>query len=162
MVRISIARLATQIIKGQLYTVKGDSMSPLFEDGERILISRAAYDGAKPDRGDVVIVRDPRTPSVHYLKRIVGLPLEEVRLFDGMLYIDGAHLPEPYLGGLPAYVGLDDRTWKLGERDYFVLGDNRAHSTDSRDFGTIDANFILGKAWFRIWPRQRWGRIDVV
>ena len=162
MVRISIARIATHIIKGQLYTVKGDSMSPSFEGGERILVSRAAYDGAKPDRGDVVILRDTRTPSVHYLKRIVGLPLEEVRLFDGMLYIDGAHLPEPYLGGLPAYVGLDDRTWKLGERDYFVLGDNRAHSTDSRDFGTIDANFIPGKAWFRIWPRQRWGRIDVV
>ncbi|MCH7745478.1 MAG: signal peptidase I [Chloroflexi bacterium] len=161
MMRISIARLATQIIRSQLYTVKGDSMSPSFEHGERILVSRAAYDSATPVRGDVVIACAPRTSSLRYLKRIVGLPLEEVRLFDGTLYIDGAHLPEPYLGGLPAYVGLDDRTWKLGERDYFVLGDNRAHSTDSRDFGSIDANLILGKAWFRIWPLQRWGRINV-
>jgi len=161
MVRISIARLATHIIKGQLYTVKGDSMSPSFEHGERLLVSRAAYESATPARGDAVIARDPRTPSLLYLKRIVGLPLEEVHLFDGMLYINGAHLPEPYLGGLPAYVGLDDKAWKLGDSDYFVLGDNRAHSTDSRDFGPIDVNLILGKAWFRIWPRQRWGRIDV-
>ena len=135
MMRISIARLATQIIRSQLYTVKGDSMSPSFEHSERILVSRAAYDSATPVRGDAV--------------------------FDGTLYINGARLPEPYLGGLPAYVGLDDKTWRLGERDYFVLGDNRAHSTDSRDFGPIDAKLILGKVWFRIWPLQRWGRIDV-
>jgi signal peptidase I len=157
MVRISITRLATRIVRSKLYKVEGDSMSPSFEHGERLLVSRAAYDCATPDRGDAVIARDPKNPSLHYLKRIIGLPLEEVRLFDGMLHVNGAHLPEPYLGGLPAYVGLDDKTWKLGERDYFVLGDNRAHSTDSRDFGPIDAKLILGKARFRFWPRQRWG-----
>ena len=159
MVRLSIARLAIHIIKGQLYTVKGDSMSPSFEHSERLLVSRAAYDGATPARGDAVIACDPRTPSIHYLKRIVGLPLEEIHLFDGILYVNGAHLREPYLRGLPAYVGLDDKSWKLGKHDYFVLGDNRAHSTDSRDFGPIDAKLIFGKAWFRIWPRQRWGAI---
>ena len=104
-------------------------------------------------------MRDSQNPKRRYLKRIVGLPGEEVRLSEGMLLIDGERLAEPYLGGLPASPGLGDQQWKLRDGEYFVLGDNRAHSTDSREFGPVGLGLIVAKAWFRCWPPTRWGTV---
>ncbi len=143
---------------GRLWLVKGESMSPSFRSGELLLVGAAAYRGAAAGRGNVVIVGDPRGTGEHYLKRVVGLPGEEVRLADGMLFIDGVHLPEPYLGGLPSVVGLDCSRWRLSGGEYFVLSDNRAHGTDSRDFGPIGRKLIIGRVRFRVWPPCRWGR----
>lgn len=145
----------TGAISTQLYRVTGDSMRPSFEPGEWLLVSRRAYHRATPTRGELVIVRDPRDLARLYLKRVVGLPGEEVRLFEGMLYINGSYLPEPYLGGLPAYLGLEENVWKLGEGEYFVMGDDRAHSTDSRHFGPVRRELIVGRAWLRLWPPER-------
>ena len=142
-----------------LYSVWGTSMAPSLHSGDRLLMSRRAYRRALPGRGDVVVVRDPRDPSEHYLKRVVGMPSEEVRLAEGMLFIDGRQLAEPYLGGLPASPGLSEAGWTLGEDQYFVMGDNRAHSTDSREFGPIALPDIIGKVRFRWWPLARWGRV---
>ena len=158
-VNVSLVSRAVGILKLQLYTVRGDSMSPSFAPGDRLLVSRTAYRGRLPSRGDVVVVRDPREAGGRYLKRIVGLPGEEVRLFEGLLLVDGGYMAEPYLRGLPACPGLGGRAWKLAGDQYFVMGDNRAHSTDSRQFGPVGPGHIVGRAWFRWWPPGRRGRV---
>ena len=135
-------------------------MRPAFAPGERLLVSTNAYKKVRPSRGDVVVFKDPREPARRSLKRVVGLPDEEIRLSDGMLFVDGEHHLEPYLQGLPATVGLDHQSWRLGEDEYFAMGDNRAHSTDSRHFGPLAPELIIGKTWFRCWPLSRWGSIS--
>ena len=135
-------------------------MRPAFAPGERLLVSTNAYRKVRPSRGDVVVFKDPREPARRSLKRVIGLPEEEVRLSDGMLYIDGEHHFEPYLGGLPATVGLGHRSWSLRRDEYFVMGDNRAHSTDRRLQGPLEAELLVGKAWFRCWPPRRWGSLS--
>ncbi len=124
-----------------------------------MLVDAGAYEAVSPLRGDLVIARDPRAPRTRYLKRIVGLPGEEVCVTEGVLTIDGSVLPEPYLDGLPASLGLESKTWRLRDGEYFVMGDNRAHSTDSREFGPVASRDILGKATRRVWPLTRWGRV---
>ena len=142
-----------------LYAVKGDSMTPSFQPGDRLLVSPGAYGHEPPARGDVVIVDRPEAAGESYLKRIVGLPEEEVRLSEGYLLIDGEHLVEPYLGGLPASLGLEERIWKLAQDEIFVMGDNRARSTDSREFGPVGVGLIVARVWFRWWPLRRRGRV---
>ena len=100
----------------------------------------------------MVVLRNPREPDAHDLKRVVGLPGETVLLAAGSLYVDGAHLPEPYLGGLPASVGLECRDWTLADDEFFALSDNRARGTDSRHFGPVRRSAIVGKVWFKVWP----------
>lgn len=90
---------------------------------------------------------------------MVGLPGEEVRLVDGVVLIEGEQLKEPYLGGLPAAPGLEEGRWRMNDGECFVMGDNRAHSTDSRAYGPIRLDSIVGEARFLIWPPSRWGRV---
>ena len=125
-------------------------MEPSYRTGDLLLVGPLRR--GTPARGDVVVLRDPREPDAHDLKRVVGLPGETLRLDDGSLYVDGAHLPEPYLGGLPASLGLERGEWSLPGDRFFVLSDNRAHGTDSRHFGPVRRAAILGRAWCRVWP----------
>ena len=134
----------------RLYLIRGRSMEPSYRSGDLLLVGPLGR-GA-PARGDVVVLRNPREPDAHDLKRVVGLPGETVRLADGSLCVDGAHLPEPYLDGLPASLGLERRDWTLSGDRFFVLSDNRAGGTDSRHFGPVRRAAILGKAWIRLWP----------
>lgn len=140
----------------RIYRVRGRSMLPSIRDGDRLLVSTGAAEGRR-SRGEVVVYRRPGANPAYSLKRVVGLPGEEMRLRDGMLLIDGEHHVEPYLGGLPAAVGLGDRSWRVGAKEYFIMGDNRAHSKDSRHHGPIEAELIVGRAWLRIWPPDRLG-----
>ncbi len=140
----------------KLYLIRGRSMEPSYRSGDLLLV-RTLGRGA-PARGDVVVLRNPREPEVHDLKRVVGLPGESIRLADGSLYVDGAHLPELYLGGLPASLGLERRDWTLPADRYFVLSDNRARGTDSRHFGPVRRAAILGTVYFKVWPVRRLGR----
>ncbi len=142
----------------RIYTVRGESMLPSISDGERLLVSTGVVKGGQ-SRGEIVVYRRPGASPAHSLKRVVGMPGEKIRLSDGMLFIDGEHHAEPYLGGLPAAVGLGDRSWRLDAEEYFVMGDNRAHSTDSRHHGPIGADTIVGRAWLRIWPPDRMGSL---
>ena len=134
-------------------------MVPSFRAGDCLLVSRWGNRGEALSRGDVAVIVDPADGGRLQLKRVVGLPGEEVRLNEGVLLIDGEHYPEPYLGGLPSSVGLGDSRWHLGEGQFLVLGDNRAHSTDSRSFGPIEAELVRGVARFRCWPMSRWGPV---
>ena len=135
-----------------LYRVAGDSMGPSVLQGDWLLVDTRAYEVAAPLRGDLVIARDPRASRTRFLKRIVGLPGEDVCLSEGVLTIGGSILHEPYLGGLPASVGLESNIWNLRNGEYFIMGDNRAHSTDSREFGPVELRLIVGRATRRVWP----------
>ena len=105
------------------------------------------------------MVRDQRNGEKADLKRVVGLPGERIEQTEGLLLIDGGRLTEPYLQGLPSMVGLEENTWTLADEEYFVLGDNRAHSTDSREFGPVRDEDIVGTALFRYWPLHRLGPV---
>ena len=129
-------------------------MAPGLLPGDRLLVERRAAAA-----GDVVVVNDPRDTRMEFLKRIVGLPGDRVAFEDGRLLLDDAPVAEPYLRGLPQVLGLEAAEWSLGEAEYFVLGDNRAHTTDSRTFGPVDAARIVGRAWFRYWPLSKVGPV---
>ena len=138
-----------------IYMVRGESMTPSLANGDLVVVSRRAI-----SRGALVVAPDPRDVNRTSIKRVVGLEGEEVRLADGIVLIDGKEMGEPYLGGLPASPGLAVGKWKLGDGECFVMGDNRAHSTDSRDYGPVASSSVTGRAWYRVWPFVRWGRVD--
>ena len=138
----------------QPHRIKGESMNPNFADGELILTEKVSYYIYKPQRGDVVVFKAPKTTRVDFIKRIIGLPGENVKIEDGTVFINGQKLIEPYetqktQGGMSI---------TLLENQYFVLGDNREASSDSRSFGPIERNTIKGKAWLVYWPITRSGR----
>ena len=134
----------------------GRSMLPAIRPGDWLLVSSRGASHLK--RGDVIVHVAIQDGNDKWVKRVVGLPGEEVRLREGGIYINGELLHEPYLGGLPPSLGLDDRAWNVGDRAYFVMGDNRAHSTDSRDYGSVSLASVLGRVVGRIWPPTGWGR----
>lgn len=132
----------------QPHRVKGESMMPNFHDGELLLTEKVTYRFSQPDRGDVIVFRAPNTTNVDYIKRVIGLPGEQVRVKDGSVFINGEKLDEPYETQLTS--GTEEVT--IGEDQYFVLGDNRGASSDSRSFGLISKNAIRGRTWLVYWP----------
>jgi signal peptidase I len=144
-------------------------MLPTLVSGQYLLVSRLAYLLDPPRRGDVVVLHDPGQPGVECIKRIIGLPGERLELQDGQVFLDGRPLKEPYLAaespgssaannakerhdGVPGW-----REWSLGDDWYFVMGDRRGDSRDSRTFGPVPGALIIGRAWVRYWPRGAWG-----
>ena len=107
----------------------------------------------------MIVAAHHTDPERRRIKRVVGLPGEEVRLIDGVVLIEGEDLDEPYLGGLPASPGLAEGEWRMDDGECFLMGDNRAHSTDSRAYGPIRLDSIVGEARFLVWPPARWGRV---
>ena len=137
-----------------LVIVRGASMSPALRDGDLVLVTRGF---SEPRRGSVVLLNMRQEAGPRFqVKRLAGLPGERIVFEDGLLYIDGVHHPEPYLGGMPATVGLGRLTSEVGEDEYYVLGDNRAHSTDSRLYGQVLRSDIVGVVRARLWPLVRW------
>ena len=122
-------------------------MTPSLRPGDQVLVDTSAYGDDEPARGDVVVFSNPHAEWRHDVKRVIGLPGERVVMEEGVLFIDGCHIDEPYLGEMPSSVGLGEWARDLGADEYLVLGDNRAHSTDSRDFGPVRATSIVGRAW---------------
>ncbi|MCY4527427.1 MAG: signal peptidase I [Chloroflexi bacterium] len=139
----------------ELYVVRGHSMTPTFSEGDRLLVSPVKGRSFSFARGDVVVVRDGSDGDRRNLKRLIGFPREEIRLSEGVLLLNDLPLAEDYLGGLPAVIGLDDHTWNLENEEFFLLGDNRAHSTDSRQLGPSRLDDIVGTVLFRFWPLHR-------
>ena len=128
-------------------------MEPSLYDGDLLLVTRPR---AAPRRSRIVVIRTPRyAGSLWQVKRVVGLPGESLLFEDGMLFINRSPHSEPYLRGLPAYLGLDRMSFDVSDDHYFVLGDNRAHSEDSRNYGAIRSNHIVGIVAGRLWPLAR-------
>ncbi|HSX19400.1 MAG TPA: signal peptidase I [Candidatus Saccharimonadales bacterium] len=131
----------------QPHRVKGDSMFPNFKDGELLLTEKVTYRIYKPQRGDVIVFQAPHA-SVDYIKRVIGLPGETVKVQDGTVFIGDQELKEPY----ETQKTQGSETLTLGVDEYFVLGDNRGASSDSRAFGPIKRSSFKGKVWLVYWP----------
>ena len=136
-------------------------MSPSVQQGDILFAWPSPYTKEAPSRGDVVVIDDLTGQAVRSMKRVVGLPGEKIGLADGVLLINGEYFEEPYLGGLPSSLGLDKSEWRIESDECFVMGDNRSHSTDSREYGPVKIETIVGKAMFRCWPVRRLGKINL-
>ncbi len=140
----------------QPFFVKGASMEPNFEDGDYVLVNEISYRFTAPQRGDVVIFRYPLDQSQFFIKRIIGLPSETVEIKDNKVAIynkdkpEGFVLDEKYLA--PEQMTLGNSIIKLDDNEYFVLGDNRLQSSDSRRWGPVNKSLITGNAFLRPWP----------
>lgn len=138
------------------YRVEGESMSPSLAHGESVLVAPTRFMWNKLRRGDVAVFERPGGRGGVYIKRVVGLPGEDVRTSCGRVYLDGKVLEESYIQESGNAVGGGGREWFNGPDEYFLLGDNRADSSDSRAFGPVPEYLIKGRAWFRCWPPTKW------
>lgn len=145
------------------FYVKGASMEPTFFESEYLIIDELSYRLHDPARGDVIVFKYPENPQEYFLKRIIGLPGETVKVSGGKVTIfntehpEGVILDETYLPDDLATEG--EKTVKISDTEYFVMGDNRPNSYDSRRFGSVDRSLIVGRAWLRGWPVSRAGVI---
>jgi signal peptidase I len=143
------------------FKIEGDSMRPLLRDQERVLISKLGVRRGVLHRFDIVVLFKPDEPDKSLIKRIVGLPGEIVEIRGGDLFINDKPLKQELAGGAPAAKAPADMKALLIPRGtYFVMGDNRAVSFDSRLFGPVPQKYIYGKAFFRYWPPAVLGRIE--
>lgn len=163
MVKIAVlAGITIGLIRYYLFKpfyVKGASMEPNFYEREYLIIDELSYRFREPQRGEVVVFRYPENPKEYFLKRIIGLPGETIKISGGLVTIynaehpEGAAIDEMYLP--TDMVTEGDRTIKIGTSQYFLMGDNRSNSYDSRRFGPVDRGLIVGRAWLRGWPVSR-------
>jgi signal peptidase I len=136
--------------------VDGHSMVPTFQDGEFVIVDKISYRFNDPQRGDIVVFHYPRDPAQEYIKRIIGLPGDEVLIRGGVVYVNGIALVEPYAFEAPRY----ELQVYVPAGEYFVLGDNRNNSSDSHDWGTLPEEFLVGKAFFIYWPLNEVGIVQ--
>lgn len=148
----------------QPFIVRGASMEPNFEDNEYLVIDEISYYFREPKRGETIVFRYPRNPRQFFIKRIAGLPEERIEIAGGRIrifnveYPAGFTLEEPYLVP-PDRSTHPDVVRTLDDDEYFVLGDNRDASSDSRLWGALEENLIVGRALFRAWPPPRFGTV---
>lgn len=138
--------------------VEGTSMQPELRDQDRLFINKFAYQFENISRGDVVVFHYPRDPSKSYIKRIIALPGDTLSIDDGRVYVNGKRISEPYV---PRRY-RDERSLEetvIPPNEYFVMGDHRSISSDSRDFGPVERDLIYGKAAFVYWPADNMGVI---
>jgi signal peptidase I len=147
----------------QAVHVEGLSMYATLDDNDYLIANKIDYRLHAPQRGDIIILRPPADNSKDFIKRVIALPGEKLLIRDSVVYINGHRLDEPYLPEAWTAInnwptdGTDGRVMKSNE--YFVMGDNRNRSQDSRIFGPIGRDRIDGRAWFRIWPLDHFGDI---
>jgi len=163
----------------QPFWIPSESMAPTIVVDDRVMVNKLAYDFGEPSRGDIVVFRDPRAEEIDeslpeavvrsvleaigvragegrddLIKRVIGLPGEVVEIRDNTVYIDGMPLDEPYLGDV---FMPDEDPVQLGDDELFLMGDNRDASFDSRRFGPVDLDDLVGEAFIKIWPLSDFG-----
>jgi len=155
--------LPVRLFIAQPFIVRGASMEPNFEDGQYLIIDELSYILRNPERGEVIVFRYPQDPSQFFIKRIIGLPGETVSIQEGIVTIttatdsDSFELNEVYL---PSHlVTAPNSRVTLGESEYFVMGDNRLESSDSRRWGALEEDFLIGRAFLRLWPVTELGLV---
>jgi signal peptidase I len=136
--------------------VNNVSMQPTLVAGQRLIVGKAAYWFSEPGRGDIVIVRPPVEPNKEYVKRLIGLPGDTIEVKGGTVYVNNVPLVEPYVK-TPARAVF--QPYIVPQNNYFLMGDNRNNSNDSRSGWTVTKQEIVGKAWLRIWPLNKWGLV---
>lgn len=144
---------------GQRTHVSGESMENTLDDGDQLIVDKITYRFQDPERFDIIVFPFHYKENTYYIKRIIGLPGETVQIADGAIYINGEVLQESYGREVMQDPGIAAEPITLGEDEYFVLGDNRNQSSDSRDpsVGLIHRDEIIGRAWLRIWPLDSFG-----
>ena len=144
---------------GQRTVVNGVSMQPTLSDGDNLIVDKLSYRFHDPDRFDIIVF--PQEDGRYFIKRIIGLPGETVQILDGSVYINGEKLEEHYGNEVMEEAGIAAEPVTLGVDEYFVLGDNRNNSKDSRsvDVGVVHGKDFVGRAWIRIWPFEKIGWI---
>ncbi|TSC74265.1 MAG: signal peptidase I [Parcubacteria group bacterium Gr01-1014_44] len=151
----------------QPFFVKGASMEPTFNDGDYVLIDEVSYRFRDPQRGEVVIFRSPQDRSQFFIKRVIGLPGEKIQISNNKITLfnqqnqKGFVLDESFYldPGAPTMGNLQDT---MNENNFFVLGDNRSHSSDSRLWGAVDRKLITGRVMFRAWPLDKIAKFEPV
>lgn len=147
---------------GQRTSVSGSSMEPMLSDGDNLIVDKISYRFKEPERYDIIVFPYQYEENTYYIKRIIGLPGETVQVIDGYAYINGELLESDIYGAeVMEYGGIAEEPITLGEEEYFVLGDNRNHSADSREpsVGVLTRDMLMGKAWVRIFPFDKIGVI---
>lgn len=147
----------------QPFVVQGVSMEPNMHDSEYLIVDRLTYKFKAPERGEVVIFDAPDHPGTDYIKRVIGLAGEEIEITANQIKINGVDLEEKYLPeDFQTLIDGNSRSIlkkNLGADEYFVMGDNRQHSLDSRVFGVIKKSVIVGRAWIVLYPLEYFGRV---
>ena len=146
---------------GQRTKVSGHSMETTLSDGDNLIVDKISYRFRDPERFEIIVFPFQYEEHTYYIKRIIGLPGETVQVIDGYVYINGEVLDENYGLEVMDDPGIAAEPITLGEDEYFVLRDNRNHSSDSRDpsVGVLHRDDIMGRAWIRIWPFDKFGVI---
>jgi len=140
----------------QSFRVEGASMEPNLSNGQYLLVEKVTYHFRSPKRGEVIVFHNPDRPSQLYIKRVIGEPGDTVEIRNNKVYIktaEGESLQDPF----DTIWNQNPDSWEVPSGCYFVLGDNRSHSSDSRSFGFISRRDIVGKTWLRYWPPSEWG-----
>jgi signal peptidase I len=138
----------------QISVVHGESMAPLFTSGDRLIVEKVSYHFQEIQPGDLVVFQNPRKISQEYLKRVYAGPSDHLEIREGQVYVNEKEVSFP--GVRSSSSALKDRNLTLELAEYYVLGDNRPVSLDSRDFGPVPQGYIKGKVWMRFWPLSRW------
>ncbi len=155
---LSVVLFVTINVVSARIRVDGESMEPTLLSGEYVIVNRLSYRFAAPKRGDIIVFHPPPDPSEEYVKRVIGLPGDEVEIKNNGVYINGQRLEESYIKVATTH----DNTWRVPAGQLFVLGDNRTNSSDSRDWGNVPMAYVVGKAILVYWPPPDWGFIDHV
>ncbi|QQS43706.1 signal peptidase I [Candidatus Roizmanbacteria bacterium] len=143
--------------------IKGASMEPTFYNGNYIFTSKITYKLRLPERGDVVVFHSPRNPDIEYIKRIIGIPGDTVLIENQQVYVNGQRVEEPYISSpttlIPGNFAEEGVPIDIPEGYYFVMGDNRPRSSDSREFGPVPGTSFVGQVFFRYFPTDKLGAI---
>lgn len=162
---LEIVLIAVLVVVGvrqflvQPFLVNGSSMEPTFQSGDYILINEVSLQFRQPERGEVIVFKYPGDEKTYFIKRVIGLPGEKVEVLDGNVFIfnsqnpNGLKLSESYLPDNLKTIG--NKELQLGSDQYFVLGDNRNASFDSRQWGAVKRSEIVGIVWVRLWPLDK-------
>lgn len=160
---VVFAAIGTAIywLVAQPHKVSGSSMFPNFKNGDYIITDKITYRFSEPRRGDIVVFKNPRDETQDFIKRIIGLPGDRVKVQNGKIYLNGSELNEPYLTGSittnPGSFLREGSDITVEEGHYITIGDNRPASSDSREWGFITKGEIIGKVFFRYWPATEIG-----
>ncbi len=147
---------------GQRTKVSGSSMEPTLQNGDNLIVDKLSYRFREPERYEIIVFPFKHAENTFYIKRIIGLPGDTIQVKEGYVYLNGEKLEESFEKIDIGKEGIAIESITLGEEEYFVMGDNRNHSSDSRDssVGVLTKEDLLGRAWIRIWPFENIGVIS--
>ena len=165
---VAVAVIAVLLVRtfiAQPFLVSGSSMEPNFKDGDYLLVDELSYRFSFPERGDVIIFRYPNDPSQFFIKRIIGLPSETIEIKDNTVKIYNKDIPEGFVLD-EKYLAPDQKTLgnavvRIDDNEYFVLGDNRPLSSDSRRWGNLPEDDIIGRVLLRAWPFSVLAKVEI-